>query len=113
MYQPRWLNSGLQKSTTKFPSNSATKQVGDFGTFPSRDSAVFLVTDASLVCNLVHTGSFVDDELALGMCAVAVEDDRNTPSASSTHPRVITPRSFPTRGLPTTIFVECPLIRFW
>ena len=83
------------------PSNSLTKQVGDFSMYLSRDYAVFLVPDTSLVYDLVHTSPFVGNELALGMSGmVVVEDDYNTPSTRQT--RTTAPRSFPTRDLPTT-----------
>jgi hypothetical protein len=33
-HSPQWLDSGLGKDSTKFPSNSPTKQVGNFGMLP-------------------------------------------------------------------------------
>lgn len=32
-HSPQWLDTGLGKDVSKFPSNSPTKQVGNFGTF--------------------------------------------------------------------------------
>lgn len=33
-HSPQWLDTGLGKDATKFPSSSPTKQVGNFGMFP-------------------------------------------------------------------------------
>jgi len=77
-HSPQWLDTGLGKDATKFPSNSPTKQVGNFGTFPCPARSLFSVTDAPPVYDSVHTSSFVDNELALGMRGMVVEDDYNT-----------------------------------
>jgi hypothetical protein len=84
-HSPQWLDTGLGKDASKFPSNSPTKQVGNFGMFPSRAYVVFLVTDAPLVYDSVHTSSFVDNELALGMRGMTVEDDYNVQHARQTN----------------------------
>src|SRR5882762_5161526 len=84
-HSPQWLDTGLGKEATKFPSNSPTKQVGNFGTFPSHASGLFLVIDVAPVYDSVHTSSFVDNELALGMRGMVVEDDYNTQHIRQAH----------------------------
>lgn len=84
-HSPQWLDTGLGKDTAKFPSNSPTKQVGNFGMLPSPARGIFSATDAVLVYDSVHTSSFVDNELALGMRGMVVEDDYNTQNIRQTN----------------------------
>lgn len=85
-HSPQWLDTGLGKDATKFPANSPTKQVGNFGTFPqSRSRSLFSETDASPVYDSVHTSSFVDNELALGMRGMVVEEDSNAHNIRQTN----------------------------
>lgn len=77
-HSPQWLDTGLGKDAAKFPANSPTKQVGNFGAFFRSLCGLSLVVDLSLVYDSVHTSSFVDNELALGMRGMVVEDDCNT-----------------------------------
>jgi hypothetical protein len=44
-HSPQWLDNGLGKEAPKFPSNSPTKQVGNFGMFPSRSRCLFLISE--------------------------------------------------------------------
>lgn len=74
-HSPQWLDTGLGKDAAKFPTNSPTKQVGNFGAFFRSLRGLSLVADLSLVYDSVHTSSFVDNELALGMRGMVVEDD--------------------------------------
>lgn len=66
-HSPQWLDTGLGKDATKFPSSSPTKQVGNF------------------VYDSVHTNSLVDNELALGMRGMVVEDDYNAQNIRQTN----------------------------
>jgi hypothetical protein len=84
-HSPQWLDTGLGKDATKFSSNSPTKQVGNFGMFPGHASGLFLVVNGSPVYDSVHTSSFVDNELALGMRGMVVEDDYNTQNIRQMH----------------------------
>jgi hypothetical protein len=84
-HSPQWLDTGLGKDATKFPANSPTKQVGNFGTFPLSCRWLLLAIDASLVYDSVHTSSFVDNELTLGMRGMVVEDDCNTQNIRQTN----------------------------
>jgi len=84
-HSPQWLDTGLGKDTTKFPANSPTKQAGNFGKFPRSARGYFLATDAPPVYDSVHTSSFVDNELALGMRGMVVEDDYNTQNIRQTN----------------------------
>lgn len=53
--------------------------------FPARTSGLFSVTNVSPVYDSVHTSSFVDNELALGMRGMVVEDDYNAQNIRHTH----------------------------
>lgn len=84
-HSPQWLDTGLGKDAPKFPSNSPTKQVGNFGVFLRRASGPISMIHVSPVYDSVHTSSFVDNELALGMRGMVVEDDYNTQNIRQAH----------------------------
>ena len=88
---PAWVRTPPNSRPTRQPSKWAISVC-----FPIPPVGPFVVTDAPPVYDSVHTSSFVDNELALGMRGMVVEDDytqniRQTNASQGSVPHIRAP----------------------